>query len=85
MRRSWPEERERERFNLESVTSAGKVQRTEAESSRGQIMGGLLVNHTRGVSQCAAGDGKHEVLYRTWQEEICPSESSVSLQQGRRD
>lgn len=59
--RSWPE---RKRCCLDSV--AGKVQRTEAEeSSRGQIIDGLLLSHTDGASLCAAGDGKHEVLYRT--------------------
>lgn len=61
--RSWPERR---RCCWDSVASAGKAQRTEAEeSSRGQIIEGLLVSYTDGVSLCAAGDGKHELLFRT--------------------
>lgn len=42
-----------------------QVQRRAAEESRrSQITDGLLINHPERVLLCAAGDGKHEVLYR---------------------
>lgn len=53
------------RVERDAAWSVLQVQRRAAEESRrGQITGGLLINHTEQVLLCAAGDSKHEVLYR---------------------